>query len=162
MRLIHYSAKPLLQVRSRKHSQDGGVGAYKTPGLWVSVEGDDDWLSWCKGESWDMNSLVCATELVLADDAQVLHLSGAEALDQFTAEFESKDRRGEWDRRIDWLAIRKRWRGLIIAPYVWSRRLTRHTSWYYGWDCASGVIWDAKAVNGLRKLPPPDLSTEVT
>jgi hypothetical protein len=159
LRLIHYSAKPLLKVRSVKHAEDG-CGAYKTPGLWVSVEGEDDWLAWCRAEDWGLKSFVHATEVVLADDANVLHLSGEDAIDRFTAEFEPKDRRGEWDRRIDWPVIRAKWCGVIIAPYCWPRRLSPHTSWYYGWDCASGVIWDAKAVKELKELPPPDLSAE--
>lgn len=157
MRLIHYSKKPLERVYSRRHSEEG-AGAYKTPGLWVSVEGSDDWLAWCQGESWGLESIKYATEVVLCADPNVLQLSGAEAIDKFTAEFEPKDRRHKWDNRIDWPAIRSRWRGLIIAPYCWERRLEQHTSWYYGWDCASGVIWDAAAVKEIRPLPLPDLS----
>jgi hypothetical protein len=140
-----------------KHDENN-VGAYKTPGLWVSVEGDDDWLAWCKAESWGLRSLACATEVILIENANVLHLNGANAIDEFTAKFEPKDRCGELDHRIDWPTIRAKWRGLIIAPYCWERRLERHTSWYYGWDCASGVIWDAKAVKELRAIDPPDLS----
>ncbi len=30
--------------------------------------------------------------------------------------------------------------------------------WYYGWDCASGVIWDAEAVAELRPTDAPDLT----
>ena len=156
MRLIHYSKKPLVRVRSMKHT-DYGCGAYKTPGLWVSVEGADDWLAWCKAESWSVDAMACATEVILAGDANVHHISGAASIDAFTAEFKVKNR-PDWDRSIDWPAIRKRWRGLIIAPYCWERRLSPHTSWYYGWDCASGVIWGAKAVKELRAIDLPDLS----
>ncbi len=157
MRLIHYSAKPLTSMRSMKHAEDG-AGAYKTPGLWVSVEGPMDWLEWCRAESFGLRSFTYATEIVLAEDARVLHLSGAKAIDKFTAKFQPRDKRGDWDHRIDWPAIRRRWRGLVIAPYCYARRLSQHTSWYYGWDCASGVIWDAEAVKELRVLEPPDLS----
>lgn len=157
MRLIHYSSKPLLKVRSMTHSEDG-VGAYKTPGLWVSAEGDDDWVAWCRAESFSLGCFAHATEIILADDAKVKRLRTAKEIDQFTAEFEPKDRRGNWDHRIDWPAIRSRWQALIIAPYCWQRRLSSHTSWYYGWDCASGVIWDAAAVKELRPAEPPDMS----
>lgn len=155
MRLIHYSKKPLLKVRSRKHDE-GKAGAYKTPGLWVSIEGDDDWLAWCRRESWGLERLVHATEIVLADDANVKHLSSAADIDQFTEDFFVPGS-PIWHRDLNWQGIRERWRGLIIAPYCWERRLADHTGWYYGWDCASGVIWDAKAVKEIRAIDLPKL-----
>lgn len=157
MRLIHYSTKPLTKVRSRKNFE--GAGAYKTPGLWVSVEGDDDWPAWCKGEGFGLDGFTYATEVVLADDANVKHVSGATALDDFTEEFSVRQHGGPiWHRGLNWNAIRKRWRGLIIAPYCWERRLV--TGWYYSWNCASGVIWDAKAIKELRQTTPPDMKAE--
>ena len=155
-RLIHYSKTPLTKVRSTRHN-DQSVGAYKTPGLWISVEGDDDWLNWCKGENWNLDSIVHATEIVLSKEADVRTIGGASQLDAFTAEFSLKNVLA-WDRGLDWPAIRSRWQGLIIAPYCWERRLSQHTHWYYGWDCASGVIWDAKAVKEVRAIEPPDLT----
>lgn len=157
MRLIHYGKKPLTKVRSMKHS-DELVGAYKTPGLWVSVEGDDDWVAWCRAESWGLDGFAVAAEIVLAADANIKHLRNARDIDRFTAQFEPKDKRGEWDHRIDWPAIRSQWQALVIAPYCYARRLSRHTAWYYGWDCASGVIWDAAAIKEIRQIDPPDLS----
>lgn len=156
MRLIHYSKKPLVKVRSKSHS-DERCGAYKTPGLWVSVEGEHDWPSWCLGENWGLDRFVHATEVVLAEDANVKHLSGATEIDDFTDEFHTGGS-PIWHRGLDWEAIRMRWRGLIIAPYCWERRLADHTGWYYGWDCASGVIWDAKAVKELRPAELPDMA----
>lgn len=158
MRLIHYSSEPLTKVYSREHSAQGS-GAYKTPGLWVSAEGDDDWVAWCRSESWGLETFKHATEIVLAPSANVLHLAGESALDDFTEKF-SGDGSPIWHRTIDWLAVRAKWQGLIIAPYVWSRRLADHTGWYYGWDCASGVIWDAAAVGELRSAELPDFSEE--
>lgn len=153
-RLIHYAAKPLTAVRSTTHDpiRRNICGVYKTPGLWVSVEGDYDWCWWCEAEGFDLE---CATEIILAENANVKHLRDARDIDRFTAQFHPKGR-PEWDPNLDWLAIRARWNGLIIAPYVWSRRFARHTSWYYGWDCASGVIWNADAVAAVRPLETQD------
>jgi len=156
LRLIHYSKTPLLKAQSRKHS-DERCGAYKTPGLWFSVEGEDDWIAWCKGERFALESFVCATEIVLKPDHNVHQLKNAAEIDRFTREFTPLNA-PEWDHSLDWPAVRKRWRGLIIAPYCWARRLERHTSWYYGWDCASGVIWDADAIAELRAVEPPDMT----
>jgi hypothetical protein len=149
MRLIHYSEKPLVEVYSRPHTKNG-AGCCKTPGLWVSVEGADDWVAWCRAESWGVESFKYATEVVLAPSANVLHLSGEKDIDDFSDRF-SVDRYQE----IDWPEVRKLYQGLIIAPYCWQRRLADHTGWYYGWDCASGVIWDANAIAELRPAELP-------
>ena len=37
------------------------------------------------------------------------------------------------------------WAGIEIAPYIWARRLDGPARWYYGWDAASGCIWDPTA-----------------
>ena len=50
------------------------------------------------------------------------------------------------DRYIDWPAVATDYPGLIIAPYQWSCRMSEFTRWYYGWDCASGCIWNADAI----------------
>jgi hypothetical protein len=51
---------------------------------------------------------------------------------------------------IDWLRVAQKSAGIIIAPYIWERRL--HLPWYYGWDCASGCVWDAAAVLSVKRL----------
>lgn len=40
---------------------------------------------------------------------------------------------------MDWPAMQKAYAGLVVAPYLYERR---HVRWYYGWDVASGVLWD--------------------
>lgn len=157
MRLIHYSETPLTKVVSKPH-RESGAGLYKTPGLWVSVEGEDDWLSWCRAEQWRLTSFKYATLVLLANDAKILRLKSSREIDRFTKEyvtFSSGPHR--YTRDVDWPRIRSLYQGLIIAPYCWDRRLAEHTSWYYGWDCASGVIWDAKAVASLVAIDPPQI-----
>lgn len=158
MRLIHYSKEPLMWVESRPHSEHG-CGAYKTPGLWFSVEGEDDWVAWCKSERFNLECFAHATEIILKPDARVHRLTTPGEIDRFTHEFTPPNRE-RWGRHLDWLAIRQKWQGLIIAPYCWARRLEQHTFWYYGWDCASGVIWDADAIADLRPTVPPDMTAQ--
>ena len=52
---------------------------------------------------------------------------------------------------IDWPKVAERYDGIIIAPYQWSRRLDG-PMWYYGWDCASGCVWRARAVLELKSM----------
>jgi hypothetical protein len=121
------------------------------------VEGEDDWLAWCRGEGWGLDGFAHATEITLAGGANVKHLASAEDIDEFSEEFRTHGS-PIWHSGLNWGSIRERWQGLIIAPYCWDRRLSDHTGWYYGWDCASGVIWDAAAVGGLKPIAPPDMT----
>lgn len=86
--------------------------------------------------------------VTLAGGADVLHLSTCAQLDEFTAEFRvgglfQADRGGLGG--IAWTAVADRWDGIIIAPYQWTRRYD--LAWYYGWDCASGCIWNLDAID---------------
>ena len=49
---------------------------------------------------------------------------------------------------MDWGYLATQYQGLIIAPYLWDLRLFG-PAWYYGWDCASGCIWDLTAVESF-------------
>jgi hypothetical protein len=130
---------------------------YKPQGLWVSVEGEDDWLSWCKGEHWNLSAFKYAHEIVLEPFASILRLKTAKELREFSKEFEAAMPYDSIHKTIDWKRIREGWQGIIIAPYVWECRLDLDTFWYYGWDCASGAIWDKDAVAEIRKIEPPNL-----
>lgn len=157
-RLIHYSDKHLIEVYSvplaEQSSHRGGL--HKPRGLWVSVEGENDWKEWCEGERF--GCLDCATEIILAADANVLWLVGSTELDQFHAEYSVVAYRygGNLGVRtaIEWPRVAGKYQGIIIAPYVYARRLEEPVSdWYYGWDCASGCIWDAAVVAKVRPIP---------
>ncbi len=153
MRLIHYSKERLDRVHSvpQRH-QGASQRLYKPVGLWVSVEGDDDWKEWCEGEGFGLERLKCATEIVLSDEPNILHLRGACDLDAFHAEC-AIDFCGGLLKVIDWPRVTEKYNGIIIAPYVYARRLdTRVSDWYYGWDCASGCIWNADAVAEVKPI----------
>lgn len=158
MRLLHYSAKPLSRLRSvtfaaqRKH--EGGV--FKPVGLWVSVEGDDDWLAWCKAENWGTDRLSYVTEIKLPDTAHVLRLTNSAEIDRFHGAY-AKPIYGGSRSYVYWPDVAKDYDGLIIAPYCWDRRLEGAASaWYYGWDCASGCIWNADAMTALASERVPE------
>jgi hypothetical protein len=148
MRLIHYSKEPLTEVK------DAGskiCGVYKPGGLWVSVEGPDDWPAWCAAENFrSEEDFAWATEVTVIPELTLL-LSSAEEIDIFTDRYVSKDA-PKYARTVNWDLVSNDWHGLIIAPYCWERRMTEHTFWYYGWDCASGVIWNKRAVAGLNPI----------
>ena len=141
LRLVHHSAAPFVLDRERKYVQEPRA---KPTGLWLSVVGQDDWASWCTGEEFRLDDLAQTTVVNLVPGANVKMLSTALDLDLLTSEFHF--RMGAYDdsHSIDWPSVAAQFDGIIIAPYVWPRRLD--LMWYYGWDCASGVIWNLSAI----------------
>lgn len=151
MRLLHYSAEPIAFNPSRKYEK--GVGCGKPPGFWVSVEGDGDWRSWCEGEQWGLDRMRHAHEVTLRPSANILRLSSEHDLYRFTERHGGNSvYRG--DEHIRWPEVMEAHQGIIIAPYQWKLRLHHDMLWYYGWDCASGCIWDLDAIESVTLLEP--------
>jgi hypothetical protein len=143
IKLSHYTNESALVPRScgqPEPDDHGGQGFLKPRGLWLSVDGDDDWAAWCRENSYGCGCRRFTIELTPA--ARVLTLVG----DREVRAFDRHYGVNLYDtmRAIDWVRVATDVQGLIIAPYVWTARLD--LLWYYGWDCASGVVWDAGAI----------------
>lgn len=141
LKLVHYSAEPVPPLEPvRPSDQPHGPKPF---GLWLSVENDPEtsWRGWCEAEGFRLEHLVVATPFEITTGSRVLHLSSASDIDAFTSEYRVPDR---WSRShaIDWPVVTGRYDGIVVAPYVWARRLDGDAGWYYGWDCASGCVWN--------------------
>jgi|SRR6185369_2889440 len=149
MRLIHFAKEPVAEIYPVVQAQK----AMKPKGLWVSDEDcEDSWSAWCRNEDFNLESLAVAHEVTLAPDANLLRIDSAEGIDRFTITYAALD--GYYPR---WDILAKRYQGILITPYVWSRRLSRTAEWYYPWDCASGCIWDSEAIasfGGVELVQP--------
>ena len=144
-RLIHYSSAPLAEV----YSVEQGTGFQMKPsGLWVSAEGyGDTWKDWCEAEEFHLERLTHVHEIELASGANVLRVSGEDAILGFTKQYRHAKSGYPCElSAIDWPRVASEYQGILIAPYVWTLRLDPRVTWYYPWDCASGCIWDAKAI----------------
>lgn len=145
MILEHYAARPV-SGPLRSVTQSPEIMSYRKPnGFWVSVKGEDDWPNWCRSEEFGLDKLVVCHRVELAPSANILHLPSVAAIDDFTAEYLRPGPVPYLDG-IAWPLVARAYDGIIIAPYQWERRLGLSTNWYYGWDCASGCIWNADAV----------------
>ncbi len=147
---IHYSAQPLIAVHSTE--QCGPMEYMKPTGLWFSVEPDDGWLEWCDANEFNLGNFEHAARIHLARQANVLRISNAAELLDFHNRFKTELFPAIRMTGIDWRAVAARYQGIVIAPYIWSMLLDMETLWYYGWDCASGCIWDAGAVAKIERL----------
>lgn len=144
--LSHYTSAETLVPRNVDQSRRGSFG--KPQGLWVSVDGPDDWPSWCKSEQFRDVDSQNRFRVTLATDANILHLETFDEVIVFTEKYGEPSRFGgrlAYDG-IRWGEVAANHQGIIIAPYSWRARNDHQTFWYYGWDCASGCIWDASAI----------------
>ncbi len=123
------------------HEQETGL---KPSGLWVSV--GTEWLDWCRAEDFRTDQPIFDHAVILASTANILTLASPGDIDTFTDRY-GKQISPQWDSRyIDWDEVAAQYDGILISPYQWSRRNERHTFWYYGWDVASGCIWNPGVV----------------
>ena len=114
----------------------------KPHGLWLSVQGEDDWKSWCEAEQFNLESFKHTYQIILHDNADILHISTLKEIDAFSKHYAKPIAGINLPYvYIDWVEVAKDYDGIIIAPYLHKRRYTDHTFWYWGWDCASGCIW---------------------
>ena len=149
MILSHYAAQPLEALKPTNAAE--GHTPYKPRGLWLSVDGEDDWPAWCVSEGFGLDRLKVRHAVTLRADARILHLRDANELVAFTREFAKPEPSHRDSMYIDWEKVGAKHQGLIIAPYCWQKRLD--LMWYYGWDCASGCIWDVSAIKTFEVDP---------
>lgn len=139
--LSHFSRGTVITPRTVDQTEALRERLDKPDGLWVSVDGEDDWPAWCKAEGYDNIDAKNRFRVHLAPDANLLILDTDEQILRFTQRYQIGELGG-----IDWPNVAEGYQGVIIAPYSWNCRSDVRTTWYYGWDCASGCIWDAEAI----------------
>jgi hypothetical protein len=126
---------------SRKYEQTRRWA--KPTGFWLSV--NDDWRRYCEADEVSDCEGVPVVEFAL-DLERVLVLDCAADLDEFHGSYVVPQEQSH-GTLIDWGPLTEHFTGIMIAPYIWSRRLDGPaSSWYYPWDCASACIWDLSAV----------------
>lgn len=167
MRLVHWSAQQLTLADIKDAEQvtpsfDHLDNPYKPKGLWVSDEDGYGWKEWCEAEGFQLERLAYGHEIELHDSAKLLTISTDAQLDVLTETYGIDLLKGIpiAGKSIDWQTLAKDYDGIVISPYLHSRRFARHTLWYYGWDCASGCIWNKAAIKSL-KLIKKEVSREV-
>lgn len=154
MNLFHYSIEKIQCLEKREYEQKKVKFHCKPNGLWVSVEGDDyennyNWKQWCQLEGYALEHLSFCYEIILKENSNLLYLENKKDIFDLAKKYPFKTR--DWDPeydsyQINWSEIKKNYQGIIITPYQWDCRLALESSWYYGWDCSSGCIWDLDAI----------------
>lgn|SRR5882724_321530 len=160
--LIHWSKDPLFEVHSCAQINPKDKSYYscfiKPQGLWVSIDrGGEGWAQWCRKENFRVADLRYRNAITVRNPRALLCLHTPRALDALTEEYGIDDPSfsssppsfRNWTRAINWHAVAEKYPGIIIPSYIGRRRLS--LSWYYGWDCASGCIWDASQIIAIKR-----------
>lgn len=131
----------------------------KPNGLWYSC--GDEWFQFILGEGKSLGVKRYIYEIQLNTEF-VLTIPTAAGIRRFTEDYSPADYKTDplalltqrsW---IEWGKVAKRYSGVEIVPYQWSERLSMTNSWYYGWDVASGCVWDERAVKKISLLADLD------
>lgn len=149
--LFHWSASPLQWKPGMAIIRNSHYSDMNPAGLWVSPDGADSWESWCRNHNFHLGGLAHKHRVTLKRKAKILHISTLQEFDAFCERHTQPMWLGEkllLSYKIDWEGIAAIHQGILIAPH----RPERHLGplWYYGWDCASGCIWDANAISSIE------------
>ena len=160
-RRLHMCSNIIKKLTKKKYGiMPSGM---KPRGLWYGFDGS--WSNWCAG-----NTFKCGKHFyeVGLDTSRILRIENLNQFEEFEKEYTCDsifDRifkemgikvpsisplmvRAFGPSAIDWPRLKKEYAGLEINPWMHSKHL--ESVWYYGWDCASGVIWDISAINQFQ------------
>jgi hypothetical protein len=155
MELYHYSEEEF-DLENMVYDQSRLNFQSKPVGLWVSV--GDEWEIWCKEQEFALERLTCKYRVILKKEANILYLDTEDKIYDMHIKYPCN--KGSLSKllgfdddtnEIDWLKVKSEYQGIIISPYQWECRLSMDSSWYYGWDCASGCIWDINCIDFFGK-----------
>lgn len=155
MRLVHYSSNPDLcldrlysvfqiPVEQKFFSHD------KPFGLWLSDDDEkENWKWWCENECYGLCN-PGYRYLTQLDFAEVLHIKTAQEM----REFDDKYRNEKVFNFIEWFDVAKKYKGIIISPYLYEMTEWRATkdNWYLSWDVASACVWDVSCIKSFERI----------
>jgi hypothetical protein len=137
---IHMSKKPF-ELEPRTFVQSVTM---KPSGFWYGF--GSEWIDWCRSEMPDwVGKYIYGVDV---GKSNVLQITTNLELIQFSREYESKvsdtGYRREAGESIDWQKVASKYDGIEINPYQYEARY--ELMWYYGWDIASGCVWNLSKV----------------
>lgn len=176
-KLFHYSRRHIKKLQPRPYLYHPSL-LDKPKGLWFSVEdfsNDTNWFDFWSDMHGAENRLRYKHQITLHPNSPILYISNAMEFDIFEERFMlpnfdiyatlnqdgtkkfSLHEKTFQQYEIDWCKVSRNFAGIIIAPYLWERRMNDnrsnwHTNWYYGWNCASGCIWNLRCIKSFEMV----------
>jgi hypothetical protein len=125
----------------------------KPNGLWYCV--GFGWLDFTTSDFQDFYTIgnrVYAFEISL-EGLNILKITSYEELIKFEEIYLAPNENEYMKGRkfdIDWSKVAENYDGIEIAPYIHKARMGH--MWYYGWDVASGCIWNTSGLKSKKLL----------
>ena len=144
---IHHSRQ---DTRDGKEPQISGFSqrvGYKPSGLWYECKDGSsiDWLEFCRTGLTDGASRYDSAYNVVLNDYEILFITDNHDFKKFEKMYGVTNNYG--DVKIDWPKVASHYDGIEICPYLYLMR--EDSDWYYGWDVASGCVWNASGIKEL-------------
>jgi hypothetical protein len=116
---------------------------FKPNGIWFAPK--TEWIEWYNENTPEfLGNYYYKIKI----SGNILKISSIEELIKFSEKYKSID--CSIYGLIDWNKVAKEYDGIEIVPYIYQARLTH--LWYYGWDVASGCVWDRGAVGIIEEI----------
>jgi len=135
----------------------------KPKGLWYGF--GNEWIDWVRGNmpDWEGNHVY---HIIFPESKNVLKIKSVHEIMEFTKGYLSDiNKVGGYSpggigyahaygikhmtMYMDWPKVAKKYDGIEIYPYLHNVR--HELMWYYGWDVASGCVWNLSNVE-LKEL----------
>lgn len=146
--LSHYSEEACETIDlNRKYKHQTSFN--KPEGLWVSVDSEYGWHAHCRDADFFPEGLTYGYKVQLKANANILVIDTAQKLIDFTEKYKEIKDRPVWAATISWDTVYCLYDGILISPYHYQIRLKY--DWYYGFDCASGCIWNLSCIDDFAK-----------
>jgi hypothetical protein len=112
----------------------------KPSGIWYAC--GNEWISWLTYEmpQW-IGDYVYSLKV---DEGRILTIKTEDEFTAFEWKYLEKTEEGDFGRGPDWSLVARDYAGIEICPYRPEARMG--SMWYYGWDVASGCVWEGSAV----------------
>lgn len=117
----------------------------KPKGLWYSL--GNEWADFLKFDASDWAKTYNNVFILEIDLKKILKIDSYEMLMEFDRNH------SDGNMYVDWGKIQKiGYHGVEIIPYQNDARFS--IPWYYGWDVASGCIWNTDCIKKTTKVFP--------
>lgn len=132
---IHMSKTPF-ELEKRVFTQRATM---KPSGFWYGF--GNEWIDWVRSEMPDWEGKYIYE--VDIGNTNVLKIDTHFDLMKFHRKYAERKQIAR-DDLLDWSEVAKEYDGIEINPYQYEARY--QYMWYYGWDVASGCIWNLNNV----------------
>ncbi len=137
---IHTSKYPIYELKKERYYQKSGNKPY---GFWYGF--GNEWIEWTEMAGPELKGEY--VHKVDIDGSNILQIKDYSEIERFTKEYQSNHQIIPgviFD--IDWSRIEFQYDGIEINPYIYQALMSNKFLWYYGWDVASGCIWNLSKV----------------